>query len=152
MKPFNDTYVMYQLLEFIDENSIICLCKASKKLNEICKQYIKMENDKRFKIDANFFKIYCHDNHIILLLKLIITLEEIGLSNYLNWNTGLVYACEGGHMDIIKIMVGKGAGFWLRGLEGACKNGHIVITKLMFEKGATRCWYCNKSREEHLKK
>ena len=38
MKPFKDTYVMYQLLEFIDENSIICLCKASKKLNEICEE------------------------------------------------------------------------------------------------------------------
>ncbi len=38
MKPLKDTYVMYQLLDFIDESSIICLCKASKKLNEICKQ------------------------------------------------------------------------------------------------------------------
>ena len=38
MKPFKDTYVMYQPLEFIDENSIIALCKANKKLNEIGEQ------------------------------------------------------------------------------------------------------------------
>ena len=35
MNPFKDTYVMYWLLEFVDESSIIGLCKASKKLNEI---------------------------------------------------------------------------------------------------------------------
>ena len=53
MKPFNDTYVIYQHLDFIDESSIICLCKASKKLNEICKQYLELEDDKRFKIIVN---------------------------------------------------------------------------------------------------
>ncbi len=38
MKPFKDTYVMYQLLEFVDESGIITLCKATKKLNEIGEQ------------------------------------------------------------------------------------------------------------------
>ncbi len=125
MKPFKDTYVMYQLLEFIDESGIIVLCKASKKLNEICKQYIEMEDDRRFEIgvtknyldDNSLLRGYCEDNDIIKIRKI------IGID--LNWN-------------------------W--GLSGACKGGHLDIVKLMIEKGATLCHNCGKSMKNHLKK
>ena len=75
---FKDTYVMYQLLEFIDESSIITLCKTSKKLNEICKQYIEMEDDKRFEIivitnsgrdNSILLSKYCAHNDIINIRK-----------------------------------------------------------------------------------
>ena len=116
MKPFNDTYVMYQLLEFIDENSIITLCKASKKLNKICKNYIKLEDDKRFEIiateniddDSKLLKKYCRNNDVIKIRK------------------------------IIKIDI-----WWNYGLSGACQGGHIDIQKLMIKKGATYCNWCN---------
>ncbi len=78
MNPFNDTYVMYQLLEFIDESTIICLCKANKKLNEICKSYIEID-DKRFESIVNFFYHYCKNNDLIKLTKII--------KMNLHWNT-----------------------------------------------------------------
>ena len=184
MKPFKDTYVMYQLLEFVDESGIIVLCKASKKLNEICKQYIEMEDDKRFKIimteidrNCNFLLgDYCKNNDMIKIKKLI----NIDLHWELPWNWGLSNACQGGNLDIVKLMIEKGANwwdsgfsnacryghmecvklmikkgadYWNIGLHYACKYGHIDIVKLMIEKGATQCGdCCRKSMEEHLSK
>ena len=176
---FNDTYVMYWLLEFIDESGIIALCKATKKLNEICEQYIEMEDDKRFEISINnnkwqnsiLLEKYCENNDVIKIKKLI----KINLY----WNYGLYGACRGGHMDIVKLLIEKGAGNWNCGLSGACSGGnidivnfmiekgasswnwglrtacetyHLDIVKLMIKKGADKCWYCRKSMKEHLSK
>ncbi len=60
---------------------------------------------------------------------------------YPDWNDGLYYACEGGHMDIVELMIERGATNWNDGLHNACCGGHIDIAKLMIEKGATEC-YC----------
>ena len=166
MTLFKDTYVMYQLLDFVDESSIITLCKASKKLNEIYKNYIKIEDDKRFDVNIDFFEDYCKDNHIIRLWKLIKILEKIKALDCVRWKNGLsnacrhghidivkliiekgvdadadcalglFYACEGGHIDIVKLMIEKGADDWNWGLEGACQCGNIDIIKLLIEKGA----------------
>ena len=154
MKPFNDTYVMYWLLEFIDENSIIYQCKSSKKLSEICRQYNKLEDDKRFEVilsqnknnDSRLLKEYCFNNDVIKIRKMI--------KMNLYWNNGLYGACRGGHIDCIKFLIDKGADPNY-GLYGACWGGHLDIVKLMIEKGATKCgcgMYCGKSIEEHLKK
>ena len=141
MKLFNDTYVMYQLLEFIDENSIICLCKASKKLNEICKQYIELEDDKRFYFEiygnksawhnSKLLEKFCENNDIIKVRKMI----KVG---YFYLGFGLYGACKGGHIDIVKFMIKEGNNncYWNGGLYGACEGGHIDIVKLMIEKGA----------------
>ncbi len=153
MKPFKDTYVMYWLLEFIDESTIIALCKASNKLNEICKNYIKIEDDKRFKIyisnhwwNGNFsLQKYCKNNDVIKIRKMI--------KMDLYWDYGLHGACVGGHMDIVKLMMEKGAHCWNFGLFRACKAGHIDIVKLMIKKGATICGYenwCGKTVKDHL--
>ena len=142
MKPFKDTYVMYQLLEFIDENGIICLCKASKKLNEICEQYIELEDDKRFEIigygynsNTELLEEYCIKNDIIKVRKL------IKMNIDLNWDWGLLGACRGGNIDIINLIIEKGSNNWHYGLEGACKGGHLDIVKLMIEEGADH-WNC----------
>ncbi len=144
MKPFKDTYVMYQLLEFIDESSIICLCKTSKKLNEICEQYIEMEDDKRFEVivnndiydDSILLQEYCRNNDVIKIRKLI-KLNIYFLDCFLDWNLGLYSASYGGHMAIVQLMIEKGADNWNGGLTNACSNGHMAIVKLMIEKGAT---------------
>ncbi len=149
---FNDTYVMYQLLEFIDESSIIVLCKTGKKLNEICKSYIKLEDDKRFEIittsdqwdDSKLLSIYCQNNDIIKIRKII--------KMDLYWSWGLESACLKGHIDIVNLMIEKGANCWNWGLCDACKNDHIDIVKLMIEKGAIKCNWCFRSIEEHLSK
>ena len=161
---FNDTYVMYQLLEFINESSIICLCKTSKKLNEICEQYIEMEDDKRFEVNitkrigdnSELLEEYCINNDIIKLRKIskidLKLLWDDGLylaskngnidianfiaekETYLEW--GLQGACQSGDIDIVNLMIEKGANDWNDGLYFACRGGHIDIVNLMIEKGA----------------
>ena len=49
------------------------------------------------------------------------------------------YAAKGGHVDIVKLMIEKGAKSgsrmnWNYGMRGAVKGGHIDIVKLMIEK------------------
>ncbi len=56
-----------------------------------------------------------------------------------DWGWGLAGACEGGHMQLVQMMIDKGATWWNEGLLCACYGGHIEIVKLMIEKGAT-CW------------
>lgn len=53
------------------------------------------------------------------------------------FNNGLAEACRGGHMDIIQLMISRGATNWQTGLEKACGKGHIEIAKLMISRGAT---------------
>ena len=174
---FKDTYVMYQLLEFIDESSIIALCKVSKKLTEICEQYIKLEDDKRFKISHNniILEEYCKNKNVIKIRQIIkmnfrvyrtCRLYAACKSGHMDiiklmiekgaddWNSGLIGACEGGHIDIVKFMIEKGSSDWSAGLGYACWCGHIDIVRLMIEKddGYYGCWNCNKSIEEHLRK
>ena len=175
---FNDTYVMYQLLEFIDESSIICLCKASKKLNEICKQYLEIEDDKRFEVDIenwsnNRVLLDCCENNDIIRIKKLIKTEidwgfglcgacrggHIDIIKFMiekcarDCNNGLLFACEGSNIDIVKFMIEKGATHFNGGLLHSCGSHiNIDIEKLMIEKGATCCSWCHKSMEEHLKK
>ena len=65
---------------------------------------------------------------------------------------GLYGACKSGHMNIINLMIEKGASDWNWGLSNACQGSDIDIVKFLIEKGATECWNCHKSIEEHLKK
>ncbi len=48
---------------------------------------------------------------------------------YLNY--ALYYACRGGHIKIIKMMIEKGANHWGWGLSGACLGEHVDIVELM---------------------
>lgn len=52
------------------------------------------------------------------------------------WNMCLEYACEGGHRDLIELMIERGANNWNDGIEHACLGGHLDIVKLMMEYGA----------------
>lgn len=61
--------------------------------------------------------------------------ETVKIIKQKNWDDGLLGACRGGHIDIIKLMIEKGANNWNWGLFGACRGGHIDIVKLMIEKG-----------------
>jgi hypothetical protein len=70
-------------------------------------------------------------------------------ANY--WNAGLKGACKGGHLELANLMIEKGANFLDWGLWYACKGGHLKLTKLMIHKGATQCRYCTKSIQDHLK-
>lgn len=53
-----------------------------------------------------------------------------------DWNGGLTSACDGGNFDIVRLMVEKGANSWNDGFEGACFSGNIDIVRLMIKGGA----------------
>ena len=40
-----------------------------------------------------------------------------------DWNWGLYWGCQGGNMEIVKLMISKGANNWNRCLSGACWGG-----------------------------
>ena len=71
------------------------------------------------------------------IVKLMIDFCERKSNGVMDWNRGLCRACEGGNMEIVKLMIEKGANAWDRGLIWACDRGHMEIVKLMIEKGAT---------------
>ena len=48
----------------------------------------------------------------------------------------LYYACEYGHLNMVKFAIEEGAFCWDRGLQVACCRGHLNIIKLMIKKGA----------------
>lgn len=78
-------------------------------------------------------------------LKLIETLcryKHLDIINTLPTNHGVIYAndglagaCKGGHMDMIELMISRGANNWTRALHNACEGGHMDIVKLMISKG-----------------
>ncbi len=53
-----------------------------------------------------------------------------------NINRGLYGACEGGHIDLVELIIEKGANLGNMGLYHACKGGNIKIVELMIDKGA----------------
>jgi len=64
-----------------------------------------------------------------------ITTFELNSNELCNLTTCLFReACEGGNIEIVKLMIEKGATDWNWGLYGACKGGNIEIVKLMIEK------------------
>jgi hypothetical protein len=57
-------------------------------------------------------------------------------NNIPDWNDGLNYACQDGQLEIVNLMIVKGANEWNIGLFNACRGGQLEIVKLMIEKGA----------------
>ena len=60
-------------------------------------------------------------------------------NQWLNFNYGLQSACQGGHREIIQMMVNLGAREWNRGLSGACEGGFKDLVRMMIDLGA-RDW------------
>jgi len=65
-------------------------------------------------------------------LELVKTLSE----QYQHWNYGMKYACLGGYLDIVKLMIEKGANNLNWGFGDSCLKGHLKIVKFMMKKGA----------------
>ena len=55
-----------------------------------------------------------------------------------DWDNGLAGACEGGHIKVVKFMASlcKDKMWWDKGLINACEHGHSEIVNFMIEKGA----------------
>ena len=59
--------------------------------------------------------------------------------------------CKCCGIDIVQLMINKGANDWNWGLIGACQEENMDIVQLMINNGATECTYCHKSIENHKK-
>jgi hypothetical protein len=55
----------------------------------------------------------------------------------IDFNPKMDTAARGGHLDIVKLMIEKGANDFNRAIVLAAGGGHLDIVKLMIEKGAT---------------
>jgi ankyrin repeat protein len=53
------------------------------------------------------------------------------------FNMAMYYAARGGNMEIVKLMIEKGATDFDWGMKNAANGGNMEIVKLMIEKGAT---------------
>ena len=53
-----------------------------------------------------------------------------------DWNYGLYAACEDGYQELVQLMITKGANDWNTALYNACGGGHQTLAELMITKGA----------------
>ena len=53
-----------------------------------------------------------------------------------NWDCGLQHACRGGHLELVNLMISRGNDHWNNGLYGACRGGHLELANLMISRGA----------------
>lgn len=70
-------------------------------------------------------------------ITLIQSLIDKDTKHELNYNAGMVKAAEGGHIDIVKLMLKNGATDYNLTMRMAARKGHMNIIKLMLSEGAT---------------
>ena len=135
--------VQNNFLNYFDETNICLLKEVNKQLYNLINTYYIIKHDGN---KNDLLKKYCKNNQIMHIKSLMEQYSD------LNWDDGLEGACKGGHMNIVKFMIEKGANNWNSGLYGACYGGHINIINLMIEKGADDCYRCNNIKHPKIKK
>ena len=66
------------------------------------------------------------------------------------WNWGLCGACRSGNLEIVKMIVDRGANMYGWGLNNACEYDNLEIADFLIEKGAYRCDACKNKRHKQL--
>ncbi len=113
------------IFSYLSQHELLSILLTNK---FIYNQIMKYINTTKFiLIDNNNLEYGCKNN-------LIISIKQVKYK--LDWNDVLYGACKGGHMNIVKLMIEKGAYEWDWGLYGACLASNESIVKLMIEKGA----------------
>ncbi len=118
--------VFIHIFSYLSQHELLDILLTNK---FIYSQIMKYINTTKFiLIDNNNLEYGCKNNLIISIVKII--------NMNLDWNYGLYYACFGGYINLVKLIIEKGAYCWNNGLYNACYGGHESIVKLMIEKGA----------------
>jgi len=86
----------------------------------------------------------CQRNQI----KIVNYLIQVG--NKIDYDNVIQGACESGNIELVDLILDKGATDLNMGLFGACSIKNKQIINYMIAKGATECEWCDKSLEEHL--
>lgn len=79
------------------------------------------------------------NNGNIELEKFIID-TTVGNLTWLNWH--MINACSRGHIEIVKLLIDKGANDWDVGILTACNNGHTDIVELILNCRSTKFNRC----------
>ena len=156
--------ISYKYLEIfinkfkIDEESIKYLLKALEEEYKIDFKIFKLIVDKS-KINSSLLEYFdklksekgmtifmiASEKGYIDMVNLLLeekVVQNIDLQNTIGSETALIYASKGGHTDIVKILIEKGANFELKDINNfdalmyASKGGHTDIVKILIEKGA----------------
>ena len=98
---------------------------------------LKLLKNKDIGANINVLQIACTNNCIEIVDSLINKFSHEWIAEW-----GMEMACRGGHINIIKLMIKKGANNWNWGLAIACKFYYQEVVKLMIENGATICMNC----------
>lgn len=82
----------------------------------------------------DFIKFYasCTEGNLERVRSLI---EKVPMNDY-NYNIGLNCGLQSGNMEIVRLMIKKGANNYINAIYFACLSGNIEIIQLMIEKGA----------------
>jgi hypothetical protein len=179
---YSNTYgqTKYMLSMVAKDWNIYCISKMKiienneESIEQNCKECNVLEIVRNYKklFEEYVMKHTCKYN-IILLLKIIIRLKNkrnnsglygaclgghINIVKYMirrganDYIYALFCACYGGYMDIIQYLIKRGANSYNDGLEGACIGGHMDIAKYMIELGAKNydCGLAGACRGVHM--
>jgi hypothetical protein len=115
------TMLLPELIEYIftlcssKDRSI--LCQVSKEWYvmalSVSKRLSQLSYDNTIYNDDTLYK--SGDYHLIVRLK--------------SKCATLYYACIGGNIDVVKLMISHNAFTWNWGLQGACEGGHLELAK-----------------------
>ncbi len=142
-----------QIFKFLNYKSIINLTYVSKKINYFVKKDILNLLPKfpdKFIINSIYlkelikkgFKFSYDINAIIKYCKNIENFKFLSEFKYVNIDKFFAISCKLNNLEIIELMIEKGANDWNLGLEGSCSSGNSEIVELMIQKGANNCTYC----------
>jgi ankyrin repeat protein len=87
----------------------------------------------RFAYDNARSTRFAYDNARSTRLEIVNLMIEKGADDL---DSGLSSACGSGNLEIVNLMIEKGANDWYNGLSNACYYGHLEIINLLIEKGA----------------
>jgi Ankyrin repeats (3 copies) len=158
--PFKqiDIVALNALARKMDDETLLTFCKTDKYFNsKICSDdnFWKRRMNEKYPFLIDFKKgtwkqFYLKMSYYIAKLEEGFGIPyipskgynpEIFYKEYRNrkyiFNDAMIYAAKGGHMEIVKLMIEKGATNFDWAIKYAAKGGHMEIVKLMIEKSAT---------------
>src|SRR3990172_2771370 len=102
-------YIHCDLFEFCNQEQLIYIFGTSKKFLEP-KKWLTMDVKVSQQNIHNQLKKYCQENTLLQVQMLMSFHEDI------DFDYGLSGACQGGHRDLVNLMIEKGATDWNNGL------------------------------------
>ena len=127
-----DQYVLQDIISFMDKDTQMII----RRINSQFSKYIEpafvhpLTSEKYLDLtNLNIYMLYelCGYSGSLRLLK---KLKDINIDFI------MAYACQGGNIDMVNLMIARGACHWNWGLERACAGNNPDIADMMIQHGA----------------